>query len=266
MLVLAVMLATSVGLCSDGDVILELTGAKLGTSSSGGSSWGWWNPGKYDLWEDEPRSSFELIEGRLLLVGSTYAVLLSGERNPTAEATGSRLDPDTGDLVVDQVSLKTAAYDLGLGQVVRPTRGVELMPWVGLTYMTVNEELVGVQPAPASSGTKDSSRAGLWGVAIGADGSIRIWSKLHAAGRVVVRWGTGNRDATVHIEDPVSGEPGKVKVSDSADQGMWGGDLGLRWAATRGFEIEGGWRYRDWTYGDGPADFGGPYVTAAFVF
>jgi hypothetical protein len=265
-LVIALMLVSGLGVAAEQAVILEITGADLEPSSSSSSTWGWWNPGKYDDWVVGSGSSFELVEGRLLMVGTTYAVLLSGERNPTIDATGSREDPDTGEAVVDDVTLKTAAYDLGLGQVFRPDKGVEVMPWVGLTYLTLDEELAGVQPEPPSTGTRDTSRAGLWGVAVGADVRVQVWSRLHVTGRLTVRWGTGTRDATVHIEDPVSGEPGTVKVSDSVDQWMWGADLGLKWAASDVFEIEGGWRHRDWTYGDGPASFTGPYVKAGIVF
>jgi len=100
-------------------------------------------------------------------------------------------------------------------------------------------------------------------VVIGADASYRVWSTLDLTGRVLFRWATGTRTASIDSQEPGSGT---VEVSDSIDTGLWGVDLGLRWNATRAFWLEIGWRYRDQTYDHGPASYGGPQLKAAYVF
>ncbi len=100
---------------------------------------------------------------------------------------------------------------------------------------------------------------------LGVDASYQVWSTLDVTGRVLFRWATGTRTATIDSQDP-GGGVGAVEVSDSIDAGMWGIDLGLRWNATKAFWLEFGWRYRDQTYDDGPATYGGPQLKAAYQF
>jgi hypothetical protein len=65
------------------------------------------------------------------------------------------------------------------------------------------------------------------------------------------------------VPAPVTpGEPvvDRVKVEDDTSRAMYGVELGLRWLALHGVELEAGWRYRDWEYDDGPTSFEGPFL------
>ena len=267
LVVLMLVSATQVGLCGDEEVVLEITGATLTPSSSQSSTWGWWNPGKYDEWLSDNESNVALNEARLLVSGSTYTVILGGEWYPTLSASGSFIDPQSGETVVEEPTMDISTYDLGLGQIFGRGGRIAVMPWIGATYVRVSEELrIDQTGSSTGDGGKNTASSGLWGVAGGADLRVNAWSKLDVIGRVTLRWATGTRNATLNTQDPGSGQGGAVELSDSVDQYSWGADLGLRWAVTGTFEFEGGWRYRDWTLNDGPASFGGPYLKVVLVF
>ncbi len=264
MVVVIGVLAARPGLGGDPSVTVDIALANLSPSSSSGADWGWWNPGKYDEWDFDDSAEFLLADARLLVAGKTYTAILAGEWFPTLNAIGTAdLDGQEDDLV-QQLSMKNSAYDLGLGQWFGKDRRTGIMPWIGATYVRITEDRT-TMPPPGStdSATADSSSAGLWGVVIGADASYQVWSTLDVTGRVLVRWATGTRNATIDSQNSGSGT---VEVSDSIDAAMWGIDLGLRWNATRAFWLEVGWRYRDQTYDHGPASYGGPQLKAAYVF
>ena len=267
--VLIALLVARVGLCADGKVVFEIAVANTSPSSSSSADWGWWNPAKYDQWSADGSSELGLADVRLMVSGKTYTIILDGEWYPTLDAVGSDdLGPDEDELV-QQLSLKNSIYDLGIGQWFGRDRRTGIMPWVGATYMWIREQQTTVQASGSGgSGDPDSAASGLWGVVIGADGSYRIWSTLDLTGRVLFRWATGTRNATISSQYPGGGggAAGTAKVSDSIDSGMWGIDLGLRWYATKAFRLEIGWRYRDQTYDGGPASYGGPQIKAAYEF
>jgi hypothetical protein len=258
------VLAARPGLGGDPNVTFDVAFANLSPSSSSSADWGWWNPGKYDEWDFDDSAELMFADVRLLVAGKTYTIVLDGEWFPTLNAVGAAdLDGEEDDLV-QQLSMKNSAYDLGIGQWFGEDRRTGIMPWIGATYVRINEDRSTMPPPGSSeSPTTDSAKAGLWGVVIGADASYRVWSTLDVTGRVLFRWATGTRTASINSEDQGSGT---VEVSDSIDTGLWGVDLGLRWNATRAFWLEIGWRYRDQTYDHGPASYGGPQLKAAYVF
>jgi hypothetical protein len=258
------VLAARPGLGGDPNVTIDLALANLSPSSASGADWGWWNPGKYDVWAADDGADFAIAGARLLVASTTYTIVLDGEWYPTLNAVGTSVPGGGEDDIVQQLSLKNSAYDLGIGQWFGEDRRTGIMPWAGATYMRISEGRT-TAPPPGSTdpAANESADAGLWGVVVGADASYRVWSSLDLTGRVLVRWATGTRNATITAEEPGTGT---AEVSDSIDAGMWGIDLGLRWNATRAFSLEIGWRYRDQTWDRGPASYGGPQLKAAYVF
>jgi hypothetical protein len=231
------------------------------------ADWGWWSPSKYpDSWDADESASFGVADARLLVSNRTYTVILAGEWYPSLDAVGTYGIGGSDDPVVDSLTLKTSIYDLGLGMWLGKNARNGAMPWIGATYMDIGEQVT--SSPPADSGlpqTSERADSGLWGVVAGADGSITVWSSLDLTGRLLVRWATGTRRASISPQDPAGGT-GNVTVSDSIDSWMWGLDIGLRWHATRSFQIEAGWRYRDQTLDAGPASFGGPQIKAVLEF
>jgi hypothetical protein len=260
------VLAGGFAAASDPRVVVELAVANQRPSVPAGANWGWWNPSKYpDSWDPDEGASFGVADARLLVSGGTYTVILAGEWYPSLDAVGT-YDLDGDGVVADTLTLKTQIYDLGLGMRLGRDPRNGAMPWIGATYMDIGERVTSTPP-PDSDLSESAKRAdsGLWGVAAGVDGSVTVWSSLDVTGRVLVRWATGTRRATLSPEDP-GGVGGEVTVSDSIDHFMWGLDIGLRWRATRTAQIEAGWRFRDRSLDDGPATFGGPQVKVAFEF
>ena len=247
---------------------IEVTAARTTISYAESASWGWWNPGKYDDWQTGEDQELGLAEARLLFAGETYTVLFNLERYPTLEAAASRTGEETGEEINHELTTEFEAYDLALAQWFGGKEGVGIMPWVGVTYMRINETRATV--AESVDGTdrfEDRASSRLWGALLGADWGVRLKPRLLLSGRMVLRWGWGNREATISTVGPGPEEPAAVEaqLSDDVSRAMWGADLGLRWEATRHLQIEGGWRYRDWQYDDGPASFNGPYLRLVLV-
>lgn len=263
-----VLLIAAVASAGDLQTTIELTGAYTAISYADSSDWGWWNPGKYDDWQTGEDKEFGLAEARLVLSDPTYSVFLNFERYPTLEAAGSRTDGETGEEIFHELTTEFEAYDLALAQWFGNEAGVGVMPSVGVTYMRINETREVHIPIGIVGGYSDQAASRLWGILLGADWGARLAPRLLLSGRVVLRWGWGDRKATISTVG--SGPWGPVVVeaqlSDNVSRAMWGADLGLRWGATRHFQLEGGWRYRDWQYDDGPASFNGPYLRFVVVW
>ena len=256
------------GGASSGDLqtTIEVTAAYTTISYSDSSDWGWWNPGKYDDWQTGEDKEFGLAEARLVLSDPTYSVFLNFERYPTLEAAGSRTDGETGEEIFHELTTEFEAYDLALAQWFGDEAGLGVMPSVGVTYMRINETRVAVGQSVNGAGqAEDRAASRLWGVLLGADWGARLAPRLLLSGRVVFRWGWGDRKATISVAGPEAAAI-EVQLSDDVSRGMWGADLGVRWGATRHFHVEGGWRYRDWQYDDGPASFNGPYLRFVVVW
>jgi len=243
---------------------IELTGAFTTISYANSSDWGWWNPEKYDEWQTGEDQEFGLAEARLLFSGVTYTVLFNLERYPTLEAAASRTDSVTGEEINHEITTEFKAYDLALAQWFGDKAGVGVMPLVGVTYMRISETRSAVDEL---GNGKNQAASRLWGVVLGADWGARLAPRLVLSGRVVFRKGWGDRDATIPTIGPELEEQAAadVQLTDDVSRAMWGADLGLRWAATRRLQLDGGWRYRDWQYDDGPASFSGPYLRLVLV-
>lgn len=257
-----------VGVASAGDLqtTFEVTAAYTTISYSDSSDWGWWNPGKYDDWQTGEDKELGLAEARLVLSDPTYSVFLNFERYPTLEAAGSSTDGETGEEIFHELTTEFEAYDLALAQWFGDEAGLGVMPSVGVTYMRINETRVAVGQSVNGAGeAEDQAASRLWGVLLGADWGARLAPRLLLSGRVVLRWGWGDRKATISVAGPEAAAI-EVQLSDDVSRAMWGADLGVRWGATRHFQVEGGWRYRDWQYDDGPASFNGPYLRFVVVW
>ena len=241
------------------DFILELTVADMETSTDTDADWGWWSPGKYDLWGESPDDGVDVVDARLVFPGEEYTVFFAAERFPTLRADAVRDGTGGGDVPLD-VELELEVFDLVLGRRLGPNPRSRFMPWLGVTYVTVDETRALVESAVDRS--PDDATAGLWGVGLGADATVGITDRVVATGRLVARWAEGSRDATFLPDDADPDDPqaGRIEQSDDVEVGMWGAEVGVRWLATRTLHLDAGWRYRDWRYDDGPARFSGPYV------
>jgi hypothetical protein len=262
------MLVVGPAQADDTRVVVELSVADTSPSVPSGANWGWWDPSKYPgSWTPETDSSLGIADARILMSNRTYTVILSGEWYPELDAYGEVDADDGGDPLVQELTMKSAMYDLGLGMWLGRDPRNGAMPWIGATYMDISEERTSTPPVDSGLATStERANAGLWGVAAGADASVTVWSSLDLCGRLLFRWASGTRDAWIQAPDPGGGGSGEVKVSDSIDHFMWGLDLGLRWHATRRVRLEAGWRFRDRSLDDGPASFSGPQLKAAIEF
>jgi len=260
--IVGVLLVAGAAAAADGGVVLEIGFGDITPSGSSSASWGWWDPGKYNAWSVDEDRELGLTDIRVLVPGGEYTVLLDGERYPTLVALGQFTDPNGGDEVAQRLEHKSVVFDLGFGRRLGPDRRNGVLPWIGVTYLTISEKR-----QTAGSDVVERADSDLWGVVVGADASITVWKSVDVVGRALFRWARGTRTADQATPDPVGGsQGGTAEVSDSIDHSMWGLDLGLRWNATSRVGVEAGWRLRDRTLDGGPATFSGPQVKASITF
>ena len=238
---------------------VELTVAETTATPSDNPAWGWWNAARYDPWQPVEEDETGVVGARLALRGEGYTVLLAGEWYPTAHASGAWVDPAAGP-VTDTLSIGLEVYDLALGQELSLGADAGVMPWVGLTYMLI-EETRESSIAPTGQPIENADTT-LWGAALGLDGEFP-WFTASPAPCVSRRVGArapARRGWCQRRSPPASPWSSRVKVEDDTSRAMYGVELGLRWLALHGVELEAGWRYRDWEYDDGPTSFEGPFL------
>ncbi len=240
--------------------ILEVTTGDTDVSYADDSDWGWWSPHKYDEWLPGGDTGFDLEGIRITIPSTTYGLILAWETYPTMQAHMSRFDEPTGDTVQYDLFTDIETYDLAFNRPYSIGSGGSISPILGVTYMAIDEDRRSIDSEQAS----DHARTRLWGVVGGVDGQARLADRLEFAGRLLIRWGSGDRNAT-NTEDVEGAGLTQVTSSDSTDRIMWDAELGLRFEAHEVFKIEGGYRYRDWTYDNGPASFDGYYLRFIFV-
>jgi hypothetical protein len=246
----------------------ELTVAETRPSYAAEPDWGWWSAAKYDDWRPEADGELGLVGARLASVGDTYTWLLAAERYPTLRASGSWTDPAIG-TVTDALTAELETYDLALGQRYALSKGATLVPWIGLTYMHIEETRESdLTSSPASDQPVETADTRLWGALLGVDGAIPLASRFSVTMRLVARWGQGTREAKLLSPpvDPGDPEVEWVKLEDDTSRAMYGAELGLRWQAGKSFDLETGWQYRDWKYDGGPASFTGVFVRLGMVW
>jgi len=257
---------TVTGFGGDEVVALEVGFARQSVSYADDASWGWWSPEKYDEWQAFDDASFELSEAQILIGGDVYTVIFGYETYPDLRGEGSFEHPTSGEQVGQALLDEIQVYDAAIAQLVKRRRGY-LMPWVGLTRIAVDGRRISSIGGSPVDQPADESKTRLWGAVLGVAGGFDVADRVFVTGRVVVRWARGDRDASFTPVDD-SGEPGigRVEISDTVTQAMWGAEAGVRWSAFNGFSVEGGWRIRDWQYDDGPARFSGPFARVGIVF
>jgi hypothetical protein len=251
-------LAPNIAQAEDLRTSLEITGSSISPSINEGGAWGWWNPSKYQLWEADQDDSFDLAEIRLTIPGEEFSGFLAVEFYPELTGGGVQYDEEGTLFAAHHLETEITVYDLAMTQTLKTQGDLLFRPWIALTHMQIEEKryLLQEEGLPV-----DRARSKLWGAAIGLAAETSLPWNLRLSGRVVARWATGDRDATFTPEAS-NDVPGsiQVKTSDSVDRFMWGGEIGIRWQASTPFGLEGGWRFRDWTYDDGPASFDGLYL------
>ncbi len=252
--VLMITLGALTAAAGDTSTTIEITGAYTGVSWASDAAWGWFNPGKYDDWQTADDQEFDLAEARLLVRGKNYTSFLGFEHYPSMSAVGN-YSSGSGEMIRDDLTAELEVYDLGLSQTYKLKRSSTVSPWLGVTHIRINETLSS-EPSDQPDATATSR---LWGAGLGTDLGLELTDGLLFTGRFVIRWAKGSRKAKEY-EDGL-----EVNLSDSTSRAMYGGELGLRWEATRNIHVEGGWRYRDWQYDHGPACFSGPFVRLLVV-
>jgi hypothetical protein len=262
---LVLSLLPQFGHCGEPSTFIDLTVANTGFSFSDDAAWGWWNPSKYDRWEASEEEDFGLAEGRLEVSGNTYIFVLGFELYPTIEAVGESVDPGGGNSTYQQISSDIEVFDLGFGQKFGSSRSFYVTPWLGLTHFRIDEKRA-LAEVPEDS-VEDTAKSRLWGIAVGAEAGLPVSQSWTVTGRLVARWARGDRDTVIHLTGPPDAlQTADVDLSDNVSRGMWGIDLGAQWTSSDSFHLEGGWRYRDWQYSDGPGSFSGPYVRCSIGF
>jgi len=253
--------------CNDVHTTIELVVADLGASPADDPAWGWWNASKYDAWSATGEDDAGPIEGRVLVTGETYATLFNAERYPELDAAASWTDVDSGETIRHDLTAELEVYDLAVAQRFEHDNESAISPWVGATLMNIDES----RAVPgAANPARETASSELWGLVLGADGELVLHPQVAISARAVVRWAQGTRRARLRadVPDPDSGDPAATDVvlSDTTERAMYGADLGVRWRAATAFQLEAGWRYRDWQFDDGPASFDGPYARLVVTF
>jgi hypothetical protein len=261
-LLLLVVLGSTTAAGGDNRTTVELTLAETRPSSAADPAWGWWNADKYDDWQPGTDEEVGLVAARVVSEGDTYTVLLAAERYPTLHASASWVDPATGGMS-DALTAELETYDLALGQRYVLSRGASLVPWVGLTYLHI-EETRASRPtsAPAPDQPAETADTRLWGAVLGVDGAVPLASRLAVTVRLVARWGQGKREARLRLGPVEPGVPEVewVKLEDDTSRAMYGAEVGLRWRVGNGVDLATGWQLRDWRYDHGPASFAGAFA------
>ena len=126
----------------------------------------------------------------------------------------------------------------------------------GATHLRVDETRLAVDASLAAAGETETAASRLWGAAVGADWQVRLAPRTTLTARVALRWAEGTRSTWVTVDDGSGGA--RARLSDRTDRAMWGGEVGVRWAAWQGLSVEGGWRLRDWEYDNGLGSFERP--------
>lgn len=244
-------------------VSIELTGAFTSASLSNSSTWGWFNPSKYDSWLPTEDDEFGFAAARLIWNHPKYPLYLGGEWYPKLIADGAVAPTDDTAGYIDQLYGDLEAYDLALGQHYGDDQRPQITPWFGVTQIRINESRNRVPVADTTeTPSYSSAQSRLWGVIVGFDAEAPISPTLVAIGTTVVRWARGSRDAEITTESP----PTTASQSDDTDITMWGAELGVRWFVSDAVQLSAGWRYRDWTYDHGPASFSGPFIRCGVDF
>ena len=262
LLLVVVLLAPGLAGAQNDLSTLEITGASLDTSFERQAAWGWWQPDKYDVWSAAAEDSFDLADLRLLIPGGEYSMFIAAELYPDFSGAGTRYDGQ-GEVEADhRLTGEIQVYDLALAQSFHYRGGDHVRPWLGLTHMQIGERVHSLLHPELEPDRADSK---LWGAVLGVDVELALPYDLVLSSRLMARWATGDRDESF-IPETSYGLPDatRVKASDSVNRGMWGAELGLRWQGIQQLGLEAGYRYRDWSYDDGPASFDGPYLRLIF--
>lgn len=233
----------------------------------------------------------QFSELRVIVPAGTVEIFAAYEREPEfVSTTNFSLEPDQTTTEVG--SARVEAIDAGVLVPLRAGSRWVFRPWGALTYLRSHQDVSidhwydYVPLHRANFNLVDRKTTELWGLAYGAEASMKLADRLNLTVRAVQRWGFGNttsEDQISHDLYALPYHPGDLPVdteqSDRTQQYgntvgmMYGFDLGLRGVVAQWCTLEGGWRYRNWTYQDtdasrnwsrnrGPGSYDGPYLRA----
>ncbi|MCP4899532.1 MAG: hypothetical protein GY906_21410 [bacterium] len=253
--------------CNEIGTSVEVTVGTSSTAYNDDADWGWWDASKYEQWRTAQDTGIHVVDARLLLSGKTYTVLLGYEGYPTLSATASRTQPG-GDIVSHSLKTDVDVFDLALARWFPIANDVGASPWIGVTRISIEESRFVMEGESGFAGPSRSASSTMWGAIIGVDVGARVSNRFAVSGRLVVRWASGTRTSEIDLPSSEVGFPviQTVTAQDDTDQAMYGADIGLRWSATEYFHLEGGWRYRNWSYDNGFASFDGPFIRLVAAF
>lgn len=216
------------------------------------------------------------------------------EREPEFVVTTTIHDPIYEKTTTARIDVATV--DVGVGFPLRLGTRIELRPWVGPTYLQIaqsrdsDEWYGGLYGTRVHSVRRTDVDGALLGLAYGVHIDSLISRRIAIVTRVVQRWGYGDQRGRFESRSDTYQEPytdGDAPISSrehrstSSKSGtiamMYGFDLGLRGAISSSFSLEGGWRYRNWTYwsigsgrgaskDNGPGVYDGPYLRGTLNF
>jgi hypothetical protein len=203
------------------------------------------------------------------------------ETEPDFSASATAIG-QTANTLLQTGEASVEAYDLGVVVPLDLGSRFRLRPWGGLSHLRIRQESLeeqwyGIGSGVAQQIVRDLRFADdLWGVVYGAEGVADLTTWLAVTARGFQRWGAGTTTQTYIRQENYFDEPiaaGDEPVDSHGFQGdysmktsttMFGFDLGLRASLVRWFALEGGWRYRDWSYDRSPGAYDGPFIRCAF--
>lgn len=289
--------ATGMAWAAESKVRIELTGSWTDVHPNPDSYW------MHSITYPDPGIDGEISGGggfrfnelRVFVPVGEVEIFAGFEREPEfVSTTMFSLEPDQ--MTTEVGTAWVEAIDLGVVVPLRAGQRWLFRPWGALThirsYQDVSMDLwYDYVPAHRANFVLDSRHtAELWGIAYGAEASVNLANRIDLAARAVQRWGHGSTtsqsqgtsdfyDLPYHPGDPpVSTEPWDRTTKYRNTVGMmYGFDLGVQGIVARWITLEGGWRYRNWTYQDtetsrdwnrdrGPGSYDGPYLRAIFAW
>ena len=285
----AVIFTTGLAGADEPTIKIELTGSWTDIEPNTRSLWAGALRNPYlDMVEAgvSPSPGFGFSELKILVPVRRVEIFAGYEAEPRLKAYHD-VSPDQFNRERREGSAKVEALDAGIVYPFRFGSRFHLRPWAGLTHIRStqalsdeswrNHQSLGQEFRVHSLEDYESSES-FWGVVYGAEAVFDFTNWIGMSGRAFQRWGSGTM---THVWDymhevtecpcepgdpPDQSETSGYDIGTKETSSMFGFDLGLRATFARWVALEGGWRYRYWSYDFGPGIYDGPYLRLALAF
>lgn len=284
----ATILTTGLAGADEPKIMVELTGSWTDIEPNTRSLWAVALRDPYLDVESEvsPSPGFRFSELKVLVPVGRVELFAGYEAEPRFDAY---LDVSQGSFNRErrEGSAKVEALDAGIVYPFHFGPRFHLRPWAGLTHIRSTQALSDESWRSYQDPDHgflvhhledyDSSES-FWGVVYGAEAIFDFTNWIGISGRAFQRWGSGTvthannyrREVTecpcAPGDPPDQSETSSYEIGTKETTSMFGFDLGLRATFARWIAIEGGWRYRNWSYDRGPGIYDGPYLRLALAF